>query len=49
MWEKQQTTTLPSVLRGMQSRREELIVFQFKILYSGSDVSVVRSKVTLAP
>jgi hypothetical protein len=38
MWEKQQNTTFPSGLRGLQGRREPLINFKFEIFYSGSEV-----------
>jgi hypothetical protein len=49
MWEKKQITTVPTVLRRMQCRRETFIKFKFEILYSGSEVSVTYSKVTVAP
>jgi hypothetical protein len=45
MWEKQQITTLLCVLRGMQGR----FILKFEIFYSGSEVPVAHSKVTVTP
>jgi hypothetical protein len=47
MWEKQYNVTLPPVLWGMQGEGNFWLTFEFEIFYSGTEVSVAHSKVTV--
>ena len=37
------------MLRGMQGRREPLIIFKFEMFYAGSEVLMAHSSITVAP